>query len=145
MVYSVAQHEVFDDGSYPHINEELQKMADVFVQIPGDHVGDIVISYYKDRRIQTEYIARNKHIVNIVLSGQLSSYHIEALFASCRHDSNFLQQFEDFIKTKFNYQMKNMAAEEKWPIQMATLKTMFPFPENEVQLWNERCDAQIHS
>jgi hypothetical protein len=143
MVYSVPEDEVFDNESYPDINYELQKMADMFVQIPGDHIADIVISYYKDRRIQTEYIARNKHIVEILLSGQLSSYHIESLFASLRDHSKFLQHFEDFIKTKFNYQMKTIAPEEMWTT--AKLRTMSPFLENEVRLWNERCDAQIRS
>lgn len=91
----------FDERRHPGVKQELEEIAEALFLIPGDHKGDIVISYFKDRRITTEYLKTDKRVVEKILSGAINGYHTEALLSANRSNQGFLDEFEHYIHDHF--------------------------------------------
>lgn len=96
--YNVTDPQHFDAAEYPLVSGELKLLKQALFYIPGAHKADIFISFLKDHCIKSTWVADNPSVVRLALSGGLSTSHIERLFTSCRQNTGFLQEFEDYFK-----------------------------------------------
>lgn len=96
--YNVTDPQHFNAADYPLVSDELQLLSRALLNIPGPHKADIFISFLKDHCIKTAWVTDNPPVVRLALSGSHSTNHIERLFTSCRQNTCFLQEFENYFK-----------------------------------------------
>jgi hypothetical protein len=96
--YNLTDPQHFKVAEYPLVSGELKLLSQALFNIPGAHKADIFISFLKDHYINAAWVADSPSIVRLALSGVLSTSHIERLFTSCRQNTGFLQEFEDYFK-----------------------------------------------
>src|SRR5687768_11480090 len=106
-IFDVKDSDIFDRADYPQVVQELNEVSRVLHLIPGNRKGDIMISFFKDRFIKTEYLTTNRRVVDKVLSGSLNTHFIEELFSSCRNNTAFLGEYELYIQEVLNTRMNN--------------------------------------
>lgn len=97
--YNLTDPQHFNAADYPFVLGELKLMSQALCNIPGTHKADIFISFLKDHCIKAAWVADNPSVVRLALSGGLSTSHIERLFTSCRQNTGFLEEFEDYFKS----------------------------------------------
>jgi hypothetical protein len=88
----------FKANVYPRVVAELELLRQALVDMPEAHKADIFISYLKDHCINSLWVSDNPVVTKRALSGDLSTSHIERLFNSCRQNTGFLREFEDYFK-----------------------------------------------
>jgi hypothetical protein len=96
-VYAVAATDKFNAHDYPEIINELIGIKTELKNLPYYGSVEMVISFFKDHSIQRALANENPEVFNLVSRGMLSAHHIETLFASCRSNSTFLSDYENFI------------------------------------------------
>jgi hypothetical protein len=96
--YNVTDPQHFNAADYPLVSGELKLLSQALFNMPGPHKANIFISFLKDHCIKTAWIADNPSVVRLALSGGHSTSHIERLFTSCRQNTRFLQEFENYFK-----------------------------------------------
>jgi hypothetical protein len=88
----------FKPVEYPRVVAELELLRQALVDMPEAYKADIFISYLKDHSIKSVWVSDNPVVTRQALSGNLSTSHIERLFNSCRQNTGFLREFEDYFK-----------------------------------------------
>jgi hypothetical protein len=96
--YNVTDPQHFKAAEYPRAVAEIELIRQAVVNMPEAYKADIFISYLKDHCINSAWIADNPVVTRQALSGNLSTMHIEKLFNSCRQNTGFLREFEDYFK-----------------------------------------------
>lgn len=100
--YTVDETEKFVANSYPEVINELAAMTIQMKALPIYHKENIIISYFKDHSIHTNWIEANVKMAKAVTSGEVASVHIESLFEACKKNKTFLKDFEDYIRKYMN-------------------------------------------
>ena len=96
--YNLTDPQHFNAADYPFVSGELKLLSQALFNVPGTHKADIFISFLKDHCIKSVWVADSPSVVRLARSGGLSTSHIERLFTSCRQNTVFLQEFEDYFK-----------------------------------------------
>ncbi|HVW13109.1 MAG TPA: hypothetical protein VHB54_04775 [Mucilaginibacter sp.] len=96
--FNVTDPQHFKATEYPHVIAEMELLRQAVVDMPEAYKADIFISYLKDHCINSAWVSGNPVVTRQALSGNLSTTHIERLFNSCRQNTGFLREFEDYFK-----------------------------------------------
>jgi hypothetical protein len=96
-LYDINDTDKFDCLDYPVVMNELTTIKDRISYLPNFNKGDIIISYFKDHTIKTDFVNANPKLIKLITSGSFQAAHIELLFESCRKKPRFLKSFEDYI------------------------------------------------
>lgn len=99
---NIGETDKFNPDNYPHMVAEIAGMLKAISHIPVYYKRDIVISYLKDHSIKNEWIAANPDLATLLVSGKVSTTHIEALFECCRWNKAFRFDLEQYLKRKLN-------------------------------------------
>jgi hypothetical protein len=97
--YPIKDTDMFLIDRYPEVGSELFVICKHLNDMKGDHKAEIVISFLKDHSIRTAWFTGNDDVVKMITSGFLKTNHSEALFASCRHNRAFADDFERYISS----------------------------------------------
>lgn len=100
--HDIGEIEKFNPDNYPKMVAELTAMLSSLNPIPVYFKREMIISYLKDHCIKTEWIAANPNLATLMISGRLSTTHLEALFESCRWNKAFRSDFERYVKERLN-------------------------------------------
>jgi hypothetical protein len=95
--YSTKGAERFDELLYPGVTSEVSNLRLQLVGIESAQKAAIVISLLKDHSIRTEWLHLNRKLAKLILSGSLSTSHVESLFNACSDNPKFTKSFENFI------------------------------------------------
>ncbi len=101
MIYSsfnVTDPQHFKAVEYPRVVLEMELLRQALVDMPEAYKADIFISYLKDHCINSAWVSDNPVVTRQALSENLATTHIERLFNSCRQNTEFLSEFEDYFK-----------------------------------------------
>lgn len=98
-MYEIREADKFDLHFYPEVQQELVIISRRLKEITGDHKAEIVISFFKDHCIRTEWFKSNDDVIKLITSRLFGTEHIEALFKGCKHNREFLNDFERCIST----------------------------------------------
>lgn len=96
--YNTTDPQHFNAAEYRRVVGELQLLRQSVADMPEAHKADIFISFLKDHCINIAWICGNPGVTRQVLSGSPPAIHIERLFTSCRQNTGFLGEFEDYFK-----------------------------------------------
>jgi len=96
--YNETDPQHFNAIEYPRVAAELEILRQAVVDMPEAYKADIFISFLKDHCINIAWISDNPVVTRQVLSGRPPTIHIERLFTSCRQNTGFLREFEDYFK-----------------------------------------------
>ena len=96
--------EIFNADGSPEMREELLVLNGKITNMPIYFKAEIVISYFKNHSIKTEWVTANPELVKFLLSGSFITGHIESLFDFCRLKPNYRFNYESYIrKTLLNW------------------------------------------
>jgi hypothetical protein len=96
--YTINHTDRFDRQFYPLVVQEVDILQATIAKVVNRNRNDIVISFLKDHAIRTAFLQGNNEIVDMMISGSLSTLHIESLFDACRNNETFRDEFERFIR-----------------------------------------------
>jgi hypothetical protein len=88
----------FKAEEYPRVAAELELLHQAVADLPKAYKAEIFISFLKDHSIKIAWILENPVVARQALSGKPPAIHIERLFTSCRQNTGFLREFEDYFK-----------------------------------------------
>lgn len=88
----------FNDADHPGIINELATLRAALDKMSSPHKAEIVISFFKDHSIKTEWVKRNPELIKLIVSGTYKTNALETLFEKVKNKQNFLNDFEQYIK-----------------------------------------------
>lgn len=98
--YTINETDNFDEGLYPQVAGEIEGLHGSLIAIKGTNKVSIIISLLKDHCIKTEWLDGNKQLAMLLTSGVLQTSHLESLFNSCKHNTNFTSGLEAYMSTR---------------------------------------------
>ena len=96
--YLIGKSDHFNAGDYAFIIEDLAVMIDQIKNVAPYYKAEIIVSFLKNQRLQSEWITANPVLAQLVTSKSVSSSRIESLFDSCENNPAFSQQLEIYLK-----------------------------------------------
>ena len=130
-VFNVAFDDIFQREKFPDVVRELDRIADDLQLIPGNRKGEILISFFKDHAIKSEYLTTNARVIDKIRSGSLNTYYMEELFSACRSNTRFLGDYEQYILNRLTMNTDHPAPAEKWTAQVSKMKVRYTFLRDE--------------
>lgn len=102
--YNIKPTDRFNQNQYPEIVQEITQIHRGVAEVHETNKNDIVVSFLKDHCIKTAWLDGNVETTRIMRSGTVTSGHIESLFDSCRYNSGFSNDLEQYIRARLrNY------------------------------------------
>jgi hypothetical protein len=98
--YLISNSDHFDPEQYTFIAEDLAAMIDQIKIVAPYFKAEIIVSFLKDRCLESEWITANPVLAQLVTSKSVYSSKIESLFDSCKNNPAFGQQLETYLKWK---------------------------------------------
>ncbi len=99
--YTITGAQHFDAAEYPLVVSEIELLSRDFLNMPGDHKADMLISYLKNHSIKNDWIDANPQAAKLTISNRFSTGEIESLFTAGRQYPGFLSEFEEYFKSRF--------------------------------------------
>jgi hypothetical protein len=96
--YNIRSTDRFHPDDFPKIESELSDINTGIAGLPGLHKNDIIISYLKDPSLTNARISANPALTELFTSGRLVTTNLKSLFESCRINSQFSEDFEEYIR-----------------------------------------------
>ena len=90
--------DIFSPDRSPEMREELLVLNRRITNMPIYFKAEIIISYFKNHSIKTEWVRANPELVRCLLSGSFNTGHIESLFDFCRLKPKYRHSYEGYIK-----------------------------------------------
>src|SRR4051794_3068694 len=94
--YEIKAGEQFNPHSCPMVTSQLIALQEELAEIPAENKVDIVVSYLKNHSLRKDWINSNPKLTDRMISGSLAVSQIEAYFDSCKGNTMFLNDFENF-------------------------------------------------
>lgn len=95
--YAVYPQDVFKPEDYPEITIELDALSKGIRFMPGFGKVRAIVSYLKDRGIQSELVRANPVLINLIRIGSFKVTNIESMFECCRENRAFFRDYEQYI------------------------------------------------
>jgi hypothetical protein len=95
--FVIKDNENFNAANYPGAMSELSALRQGIADTSVYFKVEIVVSYLKNHRLQTNWIDANPALTRMVTSGFFKTSHLESLFESGRNNKVFIKGFEEYI------------------------------------------------
>lgn len=96
--YPVSATAVFHATDYPEITADLAALAKAIEFMPGYGKVQATVSFLKNHSINTQLVAANPVLVDMIRFGALNISRIELLFESCHHNPAFRRDLETYVR-----------------------------------------------
>jgi hypothetical protein len=96
--YPIKEGDTFIPVNYPEVEKELTLIIQGTSHIHSIVKGEIIVSYFKDHCLKTEWIKDYPELTEMIISRHFKTTHLQSLFDSCRSNKTFLANFESHIK-----------------------------------------------
>src|SRR5688572_14708977 len=95
--FTIHDNENFNAANYPNAMSELSALRQGIADTSVYFKVEIIVSYLKNHRLQTNWIDANPVLTRMVTSGFFKTTYLESLFESGRNNNLFLKGFEEYI------------------------------------------------
>lgn len=93
----IADEEIFDSDNYPGLTSEITGVAEQTKHILLPLKGSIFVSFLNNHYINKQWFKDYQALVIIIMSGKLKVSFTEMLLRSCRQNTKFKQDLENYI------------------------------------------------
>jgi hypothetical protein len=91
----------FDAATYPFLEEKISFAKKELEAMPAAHRTEMLVSFLKEHRIKSEWVANNPELAKLINSKVLPLTDFEALFESGKENTAFVKELEAYIKEQF--------------------------------------------
>lgn len=95
--YHIYPEDTFNPNDYPEIATELAALTKGIRFMPGYGKVQATVSFLKNHSVKTEWVKANPVLIEMIRFGAFKVGRIEDMFESCRHNSAFLADYEQYI------------------------------------------------
>src|SRR5690242_4168486 len=100
--YKIKETDTFNAYDFPKVQGEIDDMIKASRKMNCGSKGEIILSYVKDHALKKEWMDNSPELTTLLTNNQFSTFHIEALFESCRQNKSFLKSFEEYLVHELN-------------------------------------------
>jgi len=97
--YLISKTDSFEPTQFPHVVNELNILKKNLTSSGIAYKEDILISYFKKKSLEPDWIIANPDLSTLISSGVFSTTHLEALFECSEGNKEFQKQYERFVRT----------------------------------------------
>ena len=97
--YIISKTDSFEPTQFPHVVNELSALKKNLTSSGIAYKDDILISYFKKRSLEPDWIIANPELSTLISSGVFSTTHLEALFECSEGNKEFQKQYERFLRS----------------------------------------------
>jgi hypothetical protein len=101
-LYHIKEEDNFNSLDFPEVAKELTWIRKGLVHLHSSSKAEIIISYYSDRCLKTEWVKKDPEIAKLITSHGFKVMHLEALFEACRKNNIFATTLKDHIRDIFS-------------------------------------------
>lgn len=94
--YDIDSDSIFTPSDYADIAKIIEDLNTETKDMSGDHKAEIIISFLKDHKIKSTWVAANPGLVSFLRSAKHLST-LEILFESCKSYSSFSAGLESYL------------------------------------------------
>lgn len=96
--YLISKTDNFEPTQYPNVVNELKTLKKSLISSGFAYKEDILISYFRRRSLEADWISANPDLSNLFNSGVFETIHLEALFECSEGNKGFQKQYENFLR-----------------------------------------------
>lgn len=96
--YLISKTDSFEPTQFPNVVNELNLLKKHLNSPSIEYKPEILISYFKKRGLETEWIAANPDLSSLISSGVFTTTHLEALFECSEGNTEFQKQYEKYLR-----------------------------------------------
>lgn len=96
--YLISKTDSFEPTQFPNVVSELKNLKKNLASSGIAYKEDILISYFKRKSLEPDWIMANPDLSNLISSGVFTTTHLEALFACSEENKEFQKQYERFLR-----------------------------------------------
>lgn len=96
--YLISKTDSFEPTQFPNVVSELNTLKKNLTSSGIAYKEEILISYFKKRSLEADWIMANPDLSSLVSSGVFSTTHLEALFECSEGNKEFQKQYERFLR-----------------------------------------------
>lgn len=100
--YLVRETDSFDPEHFPALINDIEEIKEKTKAIIDSHKADILISFSVNHSLKLDWLETNKAFSSLVVEGNLPTKNIVALFDSCKLNTGFKEQLQNYIRSRFN-------------------------------------------
>ena len=100
--YLIRPTDHFDPASYPFLEEKIPFLKVELDKIFSAHRTEMIISYFKEHYIKSEWEISNPGLVEMINSKALALSDFEELFESCKKNTVFTTELETYLIEQFD-------------------------------------------
>ena len=97
--YLISKTDSFEATQFPHLINELNNLKKDLTSSGIAYKEDILISYFKKRSLEADWIMANPDLSSLISSGVFTTTHLEALFECSEGNKEFQKQYEKYLRT----------------------------------------------
>jgi hypothetical protein len=99
--YLIAKTDSFHATQFPNMVNELNVLKKNIVSLQIAYKEEILISYFKKRSLEPDWIMANPDLSSLISSGVFKTVHLEALFECSEGNKEFQKQYETYLRNSF--------------------------------------------
>jgi len=96
--YLISKTDSFDPTQFPNVINELNALKKHLASTGIAYKEDILISYFKKRALEADWILANPDLSSLISSGVFTTTHLEALFEGSEGNKEFQKQYERYLR-----------------------------------------------
>lgn len=96
--FTIQPDQKFNPLDFPSIKMELEGLKRKLQEYPKHNSVDIIISFAKEHSLKSEWFSSNQQLADDVAKQQITFKEIETLFNSSRTNSEFQNDFQDYLQ-----------------------------------------------
>ena len=96
--YLISKADSFEPTQFPNVINELNTLKKNLTSSGIAYKEDILISYFKKRSFEEDWIMANPDLSSLISSGVFTTTHLEALFECSEDNKEFQNQYEKYLR-----------------------------------------------